>query len=78
MDCHATAQKPVKNCLQSLYHLLKLSVITLTTIKPKIILQLAVFTRKFFTNYVRNKRAIVREGTGYPSNLNPMGMLISE
>ena len=48
MDCHAIAQKQVNNHLQSLYHLLKPSLITLMTTQPKIILQLAVFTRKVF------------------------------
>ena len=49
----------------------------LTTIQLKIILQLAVFTRKFFQE-LHNKCAIVHEGTGYPSNHNPMGVPISE
>ena len=56
IDCYATAQKPVINRLQSIDHLLKPSLITLTNIQPKIILQLAVFTRKFFTNYVTNSK----------------------
>ena len=77
MDCHATAQKPVNNCLQSLYHLLKPSLIMLTTIQPKIILQLTVITIKLF-HELYNEHAIVHEGTAYPSNHNPMGVPISE
>ena len=74
MDCHATAQNPVNNHLQSLYQLLKPSLITLTT---KIVLQLAVFTIMFF-HELRNKHAIVHEGTGNPSNHNRMGVPILE
>ena len=56
---------------------LKPSLIMLTTIQPKIILRLAVFTRNFFQE-LHNKCTIVHEGTGYPSNHNPMGVPISE
>ena len=38
-------------------------------------LQLTVFT---IFHELHNKFAIVREGTGYPSNRNPMGVLFSE
>ena len=77
MVCHVTAQNPVNNRLQSLYHLLKPPLITLMTILTKMVLQLAVFTRKFF-HELHNKHVIFHEGTGYPSNQNPMGMPLSE
>ena len=74
MVCHATVQKPANNRLQSLYHLLTSFTNDYLT---KIILQLAVFTTKFFKG-LRNKRTVVHEGTSYPSNRTPMGVLISE
>ena len=32
--------------------------------------------RKFFRARLRNKCALVREGTGYPSNWGPMGVIV--
>ena len=77
MDCHATAQNPVNNRLQSLYHLLKALLNNTNNYLTKIVLQLALFTVKFF-HELRNKHVIVHKGTDYPSNCNPMGVAISE
>ena len=35
-----------------------------------------IFVRKFFRARLCNKRALVRNGTGYPSNQGPMGVIV--
>ena len=69
MDCHATKQNQADNHPQQLNRSLKSSLVTLMTIT----LQLDVSSKK-----LHNKRAIVREGTGYPSRHTPISVMVLE
>ena len=77
MDCHTTKQNQVENHFQQFYRLPMSSLITLTTILPKTTFQLVVSGKKFFRR-LRNKPAIVREGTGYPSRCTPISVMFLE